>query len=818
MKRLFTLGMLMLFTALATAQTDTDKLKSISEATKGMKKFEGFFDFYWNAKQGKIWLEIERWDEEFLYLNSLPAGIGSNDIGLDRGQLGNTRIVKFQRVGPKVLMIQPNYSFRAITDNAAEQLSVEQAFAQSTIWGFQVAAEQDGRVLVDATDFYLRDAHDVVGSLKNMEQGAYRLEPSRSAVYLEHTKNFPDNSEVEVTLTFVGDNPGRYVRQVVPTPEAITVRQRHAFIRLPDDKYEPRKFDPRAGFFGIRYQDYATPIAEPLMKRFIARHRLQKKDPNAEMSEPVEPIVYYVDRGAPEPIRSALIEGAQWWNQAFEAIGYKNALQVKVLPQDVDPMDVRYNVIQWVHRSTRGWSYGSSVIDPRTGEIIKGHVSLGSLRVRQDFLIATGLLAPYETGEPVPPTMQEMALARLRQLSAHEVGHTLGLTHNFAASVAHRASVMDYPHPYVQINEDGTFDLSEAYDVGIGEWDNVAIAYGYQKFPEATEASQLDQILQDSFSEGLIFIADQDARPAGGAHPLAHLWDNGTDAADELLRILDIRELALERFSEKNIRMRAPHATLEAALVPIYLFHRYQVDAASKLLGGLYYTYALRGDGQTVTEIVAAEEQRHALEALLETLKPERLAVPERLLKIIPPRAYGYQRDRETFRIRTGVTFDPLAAAETAANMTVEFILHPARAARLVEYHARDAAYPGLTDVIDKLLAVTWKSESETGYRGEVRRVVEQVVLYNMMALAANDHASNQVRAIAALKLDELKTWLEAQLRTGDSSERAHAYFAAAQIEKFQQEPGNWDFSRPVEPPAGSPIGMRSGSISWRCE
>ncbi|MFQ5709973.1 MAG: zinc-dependent metalloprotease [bacterium] len=782
---------------------------TIAEKTKTMQKFPGYFPFYWDAKEGKLWLEIDKWDTEFLYINSLAGGVGSNDIGLDRGQLGDTRVVKFERIGPKVLLIQPNYGYRAITDNPAERKAVEEAFAQSTLWGFEVAAEENGRVLVDASGFFQRDAHDVIGVLKRTKQGNYKLESSRSAFYLDRTRNFPKNTEVEVTLTFVGDSPGNFVRQVVPTPQAITVRQHHSFVQLPDEHFEKRAFDPRAGFFGISYQDYATPISEPIVKRFIARHRLKKKDPTAKVSEAVQPIVYYVDSGAPEPIRSALMQGAQWWNQAFEAAGYKNAFQVKILPEDADPLDVRYNVIQWVHRSTRGWSYGGGVIDPRTGEIIKGHVSLGSLRVRQDFLIAQGLLAPYESGKPASPQMQEMALARLRQLAAHEVGHTLGLAHNFAASVSDRASVMDYPHPLVKINGDGSFDLSEAYDTGIGEWDKVAIAYGYQDFPSnASEQDELQRIISAALSRGLLFITDQDARPAGGAHPLAHLWDNGSNAADELQRIMHVRKLALNRFSENNIRERAPLATLEEVLVPVYMFHRYQVDAASKLLGGLYYTYALRGDSQTSTEMIPPGLQRKALDALLATLTPEALALPEPILQLIPPRAFGYSRSRETFNIRTGLTLDPLAIAETAAQMTVNFILHPQRAARLVEYHARDAKYPGLNEVIDRLIVSTWKAEHGTGYRTEIRRVVDTVVLNDLMALSADETAATQVRAIAALKLDELKSWLSTQMeQIKDASQRAHVHFAIAQIRRFQEHPEALHFTKPVDPPAGSPIG-----------
>ncbi|MFQ5628904.1 MAG: zinc-dependent metalloprotease [bacterium] len=791
--------------------------KSIAEFTINMQKFDGYFPFYWNAKDGKVWLVIDRWETELLYISSLPAGIGSNDIGLDRGQLGRTRIVKFQRVGPKVLMVQPNYSYRAITDNVAEQKAVEQAFAQSVIWGFEIAAEEGGKVLVDATNFFLRDAHSVIGRLRSANQGNYKLDASRSVFYLPRMKNFPKNTEIEVTLTFTGEPQHRWIRSVAPSADAVTVRQHHSFVELPDDGYTPRKFDPRAGFFGITFMDYATPISEPIVKRFISRHRLKKKNPGAAVSEAVEPIIYYLDPGTPEPIRSALLEGASWWNQAFEAAGYKDAFQVKMLPDDADPMDVCYNVINWVHRSTRGWSYGSSVRDPRTGEIIKGHVSLGSLRVRQDFLIAEGLLAPYEDGTAVPPEMQEMALARIRQLSAHEVGHTLGLSHNYAASFANRASVMDYPHPLAQINGANEIELSNAYDTGIGEWDKVAIAYGYQDFPAGTdEQNALEGIIQKSLQDGLLFISDADARPQGSAHPMAHLWDNGKNAVDELNRLMQVRQKALAQFSEKNIRAGQPMALLEKVLVPLYLSHRYQIEAASKMLGGLMYTYALRGDGQQPTAMIPAKEQRRALEALLKTLDPEALALPENILKIIPPRAFGYGRDRELFTIRTGLTFDPLAAAETAANMSLDFVLHPQRAARLVEYHARDKNNPGFIEVVDKAIDATWKSKRKNAFHQAVQHVVDQTVLAHLMALAANERAANQVRAIAYSKIFQLKWWLASALeQEKDVSRHAHFLFAMEQIKVFQENPADFKRTNPPRPPAGSPIG--SGSFWQWC-
>jgi len=805
----------------AQPRTETTKSQTIDEKVAGMQKFPGYFPFYWDAKAGKLWLEIDKWNTEFLYVESLPAGIGSNDIGLDRGQLGNSFIVRFDRSGPKVLLVAPNYDFRAVTNDPDEKLAVKDAFAESTLWGFEVAAEESGRVLVDATAFYLRDVHHVTNSLQQSQQGTYRLDPSRCAFYLANTKNFPQNTEIETTLTFTGDPSGQFIRQVVPSPEAVTVRERHSFVQLPGPGYKPRVFDPRSSFFGITYMDFATPIEEPITKRFISRHRLAKKDPSAAVSEPVAPIVYYVDRGAPEPVRSALVAGARWWNQAFEAIGYKDAFRVEVMPPDVDPMDVRYNVIQWVHRSTRGWSYGESLSDPRTGEIIQGRVSLGSLRDRQDFLIAEGLLAPYEKGKPLSPKLLEMVLARLRQLAAHEVGHTLGLQHNYAASPVNRASVMDYPAPYVKLGADGVPDLSEAYAKGIGEWDKVSIAYGYQDFPAGTnEQSALDQILSNAFSRGLMYLTDQDARPASASSSVAHLWDNGKNVVDELGNVMKVRASALRRFGENNIREGAPLATLEDVLVPIYMYHRYQVEAAAKVVGGQDYTFSLKGKGDRNPQIVAPEEQRRALDAVLDTIKPDALMLPESLLKLIPPRPAGYARTREDFRIRTQPTFDALAPAEAITEHVSGFLLNPERAARLVQFHARDPRNPGLVEVVDKIITSTWKAPVASGYAGEIQHTVDMVILGDLMALASAEHAPNQVRAVAELKLDQLKTWLGTQRTlTRDDNQRASLYYAMEQIKRFQDDPKKMNITRPQAPPDGQPIGMDWwGKGEWGCD
>jgi hypothetical protein len=480
------------------------------------------------------------------------------------------------------------------------------------------------------------------------------------------------------------------------------------------------------------------------------------------------------------------------------------------MPEGADPMDLRYNVIQWIHRATRGWSYGEAISDPRTGEIIKGQVSLGSLRVRQDYLIAEGLLAPYEKGKPVSPKMREMALARLRQLAAHEVGHTLGLQHNYSASTVNRSSVMDYPPPVVTLGADGVPDLSQAYATGIGEWDKVSITWGYQDFaPGTDELAALNAILNDAFTrKHLRYLTDQDARPAGSSSSVAHLWDSGSNAVDELNRLMKVRAAALGRFGENNIREGAPLATIEDALVPIYMLHRYQVEAASKLVGGMDYTFALRGDAQTPTQIVAAAEQRRALAAVLATLNPEVLALPEPLLKLIPPRPVGYPRGREDFKIRTSPAFDALAPAEAAAQHTLQFLFNPERATRLVEFHARDAANPGLDEVFNQIFTATGTWSRSPGYPGELGRVVDSVALYDLMVLANDAKALVQARALAATELDRLKQALAAAAATEqDPVVRAHFFFGAAEIEQFQKDPSKLNLTPPSEPPDGPPIG-----------
>lgn len=786
------------------------RAQTIATFTNGMEKRPGFLTFYWDAKKGKIWLEVSRFNEELLYYPTLAQGIGSNDIGLDRGRLGQEHVVQFQRTGNKVLLIEGNYGYRALSRDSLERRAVAESFATSVHGGFEVAAEENGSVLIDFTPFLLQDALGAVQTIAQTRQGTFRLDASRCALYLPHTKSFPKNTEFETTITLTGDQPGPYLRQVVPTPTAVTMRQHHSFVQLPDltapDAYQPRLFDPRSGLGSVDFFDYASPFSQPITKRYVVRHKLRKKDPSAAMSDPVEPIIYYLDPGAPEPIRSALMDGAKWWNQAFEAAGYRDAFQVRLLPADADPMDVRYNLVQWVHRSTRGWSYGMSITDPRTGQILKGKVTLGSLRVRQDFLIAQGLVGNYDLNANDTTAAVQMSLARLRQLSAHEIGHTLGMPHNYIASVNNRASVMDYPHPQVDIVDNGSrLSLANAYATGIGDWDKVAITYGYADFPKgANEKAELDKIINNYLSRGLKYLSDQDARPEGSAHPQTHLWDNGSDAVTELARVMNVRRIALDRFSERKIPVGTPMANLEEVLVPLYMFHRYQVESAVKVLGGVDYSYAMRGDGQTVTQTVSGEQQRKALTALLTTLIPSTLALPDNILKLIPPRAFGFDANpREVFKRRTGLTFDPLGAPEAATNLTLRLLLNPERCARLINQQAFDPALPGMNEVVNALINQTFgatKPGSATvqrGYTEQIRQLLMHRTVEGLIGLAANKEADGRVRQEAHNGLMLIRN------RYVPQPDR-YLHWLIRQYEQNPQQPAL--LTNPLSPPDGAPI------------
>ena len=777
-----------------------------------LEHLDGFIDLYWDDDTGRLLLDVESLDEPFIYQSSLPRGIGSNDLGLDRGQLGSGRVVRFIRSGPKVLLVEDNLAYRAVSVSADERQAIEESFARSVIWGFEDLDPSASKTVIDATDFFVRDAHDVSGRLAMTTEGSYSVDPARSAIFMPRTKAFPDNTEAEAIVTLTGQPTGPHLPTVTPDAKAVTVHIHHSFIRMPDDDYIPLAYDPRGGVIGLRYDsggfaDYATEIGDDLTTDYGRRHRLQKKDPTAALSEAVEPIIYYLDRGAPEPVRSALLDGARWWNQAFEAAGYKDAFQVELLPADADPMDVRYNVIQWVHRSTRGWSYGDSILDPRTGEILKGHVSLGSLRVRQDYLIAEGLLAPYVDGD-VPAEMLEMSLARIRQLSAHEVGHTIGFEHNFAASTQDRASVMDYPVPLIRVRDDNTFDLSEAYDDKIGAWDKRTVLYAYQDFADdVDEGAARQDILRETIAAGFRYVAGSDSRSAASAHPDGNLWDNGADAILELEHLLRVRKIALANFSERNIRLDRPLATIEEVMVPIYLLHRFQIEAVGKLVGGQYFTYNLRGDGQELPTTVDAARQERAINALLATLDPAMLRLPDDLLAQITPRPPNNGKSRETFTGSTGIIFDAKSPAASSVAMTLAVLLEPSRAARLAQSGA-----PGFMTVTSGLLDASWYRKSSGGMTGTIQRQTNMQILYALLGLAFNAGADGEVRAIALDAVDTLDDWLDDR-SPKNALLRAHYGFARFEIERLLDDPTLLQLIAPVTIPPGGPIGSFQTSI-----
>lgn len=773
----------------AQQQTQTAGKKSaIAAFTKGMQQQQGYFDFFYDVKTDKVYLLVDKLDQPFIFQSSLPRGLGSNDIGLDRGQLGDTRLVQFERYGNKVMLKQLNTYYRANSVNPAERQSINEAFASSVLAGLPVVAADGNQLLVDYTAFLFSDIHQISSRLDAQQQGSFSPDDSRSGVYQARSKAFPRNTELEAMVTYSGSKAGEFVKQVAPAPEAITVHLHHSLVALPEAGYQPRTFHPYSGFWKVEYMDYATAFDQPIVQRLLPRHRLQKKDPAAAISEAVEPIVYYLDPGVPEPVRTALKQGAGWWDQAYQKLGYKDAFQVKDLPADADPMDVRYNVIQWVHRATRGWSYGYGVTDPRTGEIIKGHVTLGSLRVRQDFLIATGLTAPYQPNGSTEAA-KTMALARIRQLAAHEVGHTLGLIHNFAGSANGRATVMDYPHPQVDLRN-GKLTLDQAYREGLGEWDLYAIAYGYGDHNDSTQAALVQQAKQ----QGLEYMADEDARPEGGVSATGHLWDNGADPVAELNRLSQVRAAALQQFGLDNIATNRPLSALHEALVPIYALHRYQVEAVSKLIGGAHYEYELKGDYDQPKGFrwVNADQQQAALTALLDTLTPQFLALPKELLALIPPKAYGDTDGRESFQSRNGLAFDPLSAAEASANHTLSLLLHPQRLNRLSSQQQLDA-------LLATVIKHTLQQDAGSDAAGLIHQRVSHVAFYQLMQSLNSADLAPEARATLRAQL----TQLGKQLQKRDDGT---AQLLSGQWQHYLQH-GSWQpVFIPKQLPPGAPI------------
>ena len=812
MKSIFNYLTVFLIICSLTAQAQRSKKKNVTvqETKLNMLQskalaYQGFFDFYYEENSGKVFLKVNKErqiDTKFLYINSLSAGIGSNDIGLDRGQLGDERVVYFSKAGNKLLLIQPNLKYRASTENALEKQSVKEAFAESVLFGFPIVETSSAEYLIEMTPFLMQDTHGVSQRLKRSKQGSFKLDKSRSAVSLDRTKAFPKNIELDVLLTFAGQAEGGWIRSVTPSSNSVSVKQHHSFVALPDIPFTPRDFDPRSGAIPFSYYDYSTPVETSTRKVYALRHRLEKTDPNAAQSKAKEPIVYYLDNGTPEPVRSALLEGGSWWNEAFEAAGFIDAFQIKMLPDDSDPLDVRYNVIQWVHRSTRGWSYGASVVDPRSGEILKGHVSLGSLRIRQDFMIAQGLTKdPYANGNIDETKMSELAIARIRQLSAHEIGHTLGFAHNFAASTNGRASVMDYPHPKLDVVA-GAISYENAYAVGMGAWDKTSVRYSYSEFPEGTdETKELNSILEESILKGNRFISDQDARPIGGAHPYAHLWDNGASAIEEYNHLLNVRSIALKNFSDHQLRVGEPYSVLNDRLVPMYFLHRYQAEAIVKLIGGVDYSYGVKGPIPFEIATVAVETQKEALTAMINSLSSEVLAIPKSLLKQLPPTAFGYSATRESFRSQTGRVFDVLGAPASLGKGIMQMILNPERVSRLIQQKALDANQLSFDQLANELTKSIFKKQYRDSYHQAIQTQLKESYLNVLFGLHANNNTTASVKAISFGVIKRIENGLK------KNTLEPHRAYYINKIKRFLDNPEAYEVQETPVLPDGSPIG-----------
>ena len=756
-------------------------------------------NFSYNNDSGKIILEINKLDSEFMYINSLSRGVGNNDLGLDRGQLGDSRVVYFTRRGNKILLIQPNLRYVSNSSNYLENKAVKEAFARSVLFGFDIIEKTKDSYKIDITSFLIRDAHGVSQRLRYSNSGSYTLNKSMSAIDLDRTKAFPKNIEFDVLLTFTGNPSGNLVRSVTPTASNLTVNQHHSFVELPDNNYKKRKFDPRSGSNPFIVYDYSTPIDDKLEQRFIVRHRLNKKYPKQEISEPVEPIVYYIDNGTPEPVKSALIEGGNWWNQAFESAGYKDAFRIEVLPEDADPMDVRYNLIQWIHRSTRGWSYGASIVDPRTGEIIKGQVSLGSLRVRQDYMILSGLIDNPNDIEN-KSLIKKTSLDRIRQLSAHEIGHTLGFAHNYISSANNRSSVMDYPHPKIDI-VNGNINIDNAYSKNIGDWDKVSVRYAYTDFQEnENEDVKLNDIIEEAVNKGLYFLSDSDSRPVGSANPFSHLWDNGEFPYKELDKLLKVRDLALKNIDLDNLVDGEPYDRIEDILVPIYMLHRYQIESAAKAIGGVDYLYFVKNKNNDKVKFVDSKLQKESLKSLLNVLNPKNLVLPTNLIQILSPRSFRNPRTRENFESNTGVTFDYINASSSIINHTLTFLMNPERINRIYQQNMFGENILMLDDYLTIISNSIFSNKRMSPYESSINKNTSSLFLDHLFLTFNNSNTNDLSKSVILSSIMNTKEKLSSNLNDYNS-------FLVNKINGFIDNPDKYIPVEKTKIPDGSPIG-----------
>lgn len=784
---------------------------TIAARTAGLERRDGFVPVYLNDRTGAVWLELPRDSARMLLMTSLATGLGSNALGLDRGSGGGVRVARFDKVGERVLVTFENTQYRS-SGGADHQRTVAEGFASSTVAALPLLAEEGGRLLVDATEFVMRDWNDIAGTLTRSRQGNYAVARDRSRVHTPYTRGYPDNTEIDIALTLAATgDAGGALRRFVPDARALNFRQHLTLMRLPDDGFRPRVADPRVGYFGVSFKDYAAPIQAQLERTWAARHRLERVNPNDPKSPIKKPIVYYVDRGIPEPLRTATLEGVAFWSEAFDRAGLKGGFKVELLPEGVDPMDVRYNVVQWVNRNERGWSVGGALTDPRTGEMLKGMARMDSHRNRTDYNIYAAFL-----GADAAAADTAFVLARIRQVSAHEVGHTLGLGHNYIASTYDRGSVMDYPAPRIRVTN-GRIDISAAYDRGPGAYDVWAIRWGYGIFPPSSERDSLRAIVAEGLKKGYLYLSDGDARPEGAADPRTNLWDDAATANEFLIHQMAARRLALQNFGLRNIRDGEPLALLQDRFPLLYFFHRFALNGVTKTLGGLEYANALKGDGQQATRVISATRQREAMVQLVGALLPQELAIPDTVLTLFAPRldAGG---NVELIGQRTAPAFDELGAARTLAQMIVDGILQRERAARMVQYAARTTDGYSLQEAIGALVKGTWDAVvPASGKLAAIQRVTQRAVVERLVLLAADKEASPPVRGIAEFELDRLRDAAAARVAdAGNDAARAHWKAIVRVIERYQATGEVPNVTPALNAPPGDPFGDGWPSPPWQ--
>lgn len=771
---------------------------TIEDYTSGMQFEDGFIPLYLDGASGNIYLEVNIEEQEFYYSVMLASGFGDGQVGLDRGQPVKQALVRFERHGPRMLLRERNTRFVAGSGDLEEQRAVDESFADSVLASLPIVAEEGERILVNATSWFLSDMGNVRATLRARGLGETRVDGERSVISTQNTRALPVNTEIRAMLTFASDNPTATISRLAPDGRYFTIEQHHSLVQLPEDPLPARVYDPRIGTFSTVLSDYSRGFDQDYRDRRVARWRLVPSDPEAylrgELVEPETPIVFHLDRALREPYRSAYIDGVLWWNVAFEAAGFRNAIQVQELPEGADPMDARFSLLQIVHRTGTGPSVGPGLRDPRSGEIIRAVPRMDSHRSLVNYNIFAGMLPAWDALGVEPQLSAEtFAMNRRRQHVAHEVGHTLGLPHNFIASAQGRTSVMDYPFPLIHLNEQGHPDVSDAYRLTMGYADLLSVRYAYTWFPTPeAEADGLAQISQEALDRGHVFLTGADSA-LSGSYPEVTQWVEGETMFDALDRTMAVRRVLMAHFDERAIMPGEPMAWLNQRLAHVYLHHRYSVQGVVKYVGGMQYRYALRDDGQLATEVIDAELQRRALSRILDVLSPEELAIPDRIVALIPPLPSGYDRREPWIDSPAGPALDPLAISRSYAQEVVDNLWHRERLARVASFHHRDGSQLSLQEVLSAPVEMSWgmnaagsgsaPHDDSNGHAGYLR-VLQRAVLDSLFSLVDDDQVTAEVRDAAHFQLNRLASHLDG-VRSDDPTTLAHQQRAQQELRHY---------------------------------